>query len=443
MASGKESAGYFRWTALCGFRDPMGISPQIDIWAWPLFAGLLAVLIYVLSLRSGIEVNADGWAYWQGGQSIADGLGYRYFSGHPIVAWPPLYSLYLSAWIKLWGPEAFVLIVSNGVLIFLQSVAWTLLCYLFVKGHQSEGSLKYVAIYIALTTSLYERGALAHNLFYAILPVFIGASWKAKRLGLACASGVALVESHISGLAYVAAAALMVLFNGRGPLPNRAISALAILLAPTLALTLTAWRLDQFGGHPMEGGRFSIAQNLLQVCDAIGSFVLLHPGSLPGLLCMTITCGILVSFAIVKKASSLLSVVAFAGVAVLLVAIAFSITWLNGFISDPRHLLIIPLLIFPGVIVCLLSFGTPVARTTALLIFVTPVWRLLSPDALVASGNLVPIHAAISPIPGFGRTATINGKLLVGPIRWEEPQGGYSATGAPRWGSSQAELSAR
>jgi len=426
----------------------MGSAPRIDVWPWPLLAGLLAVVIYGLAQRSGIEVNADGWAYWEGARSIADGLGYRYFSGDPIVAWPPLYSLYLSVWITLWGPEAFVLVAANAILIFLQSVAWTLFCCVLGKVHRSTGASKYVAIYIALTTSLYERGVLAHNLFYTILPLFIGAIWTAKRqekwrpayLALACASGVALAESHITGLAYVAAAALMIVFDQKVRLQNGVASALAVLLAPIFALTLTAWRLGQLGGHPIEGGRFSIAENLLQLCNAIGSFVLPRSGQGLGLVCVAIAFGILTSFALANKTSSPLSPAVFVSVAFLLLAAAFSITWLNGLISEPRHLLIIPLLIVPILIACLMSSGKIIARTTALLIFAAPVWRTLDPGAAAASASLVPIQAAISPIPGFGRTVTIDGKLLVGPIRWEEPQGGYSSSGAPQWAPSQARV---
>ena len=77
-------------------------------------------------------------------------------------------------------------------------------------------------------------------------------------------------------------------------------------------------------------------------------------------------------------------------------------------------------------------------RTAALLVLMAPLGKTLIPDASVALDDLVPIRASISQIPGFRKTATINGRELVGPIPWEEPQGGYSTTGAPRWGALQA-----
>jgi len=58
-------------------------------------------------------------------------------------------------------------------------------------------------------------------------------------------------------------------------------------------------------------------------------------------------------------------------------------------------------------------------------------------DYSMTSEDLVPIYASISPLPGSGKTANVNGKMLIGPIQWEEPEGGYSSSGEPRWGPSQ------
>ena len=143
-------------------------------------------------------------------------------------------------------------------------------------------------------------------------------------------------------------------------------------------------------------------------------------------------------YAFELKTKHLPFVLIFAGFSLSLLGVAFSVTWLNGFVSESRHLLIFPLLMIPIFVSYLLSSRTPVARVAALFVLMAPLGRTLIPDASIASDDLVPIRASISPIPGFGKTATINGRVLVGPIPWEEPQGGYSPTGAPRWGASQA-----
>jgi hypothetical protein len=66
----------------------------------------------------------DDWAYWQGAVSMAEGKGFKYFSGNPIIAWPPLYFLYLAVSTKIVGPYGLTLISANALLIALQAFAW-------------------------------------------------------------------------------------------------------------------------------------------------------------------------------------------------------------------------------------------------------------------------------------------------------------------------------
>jgi hypothetical protein len=419
---------------------------RLSLWAWPLLAGALASLIYGLQHRMGIEINADGWAYWQGAQSIADGLGYRYFSGDPIVAWPPLYSLYLSSWIKLCGSQAIVLILANIVLIFLQGVLWTLVYYCLFAVDPKGAAIRYVTTYVALTIPLYEKQILAHNLLYSILPVFVITTWKrinhCGRLGrsytvITCCLGILLAESHISGIAYVAAAAFLFAVVPDDCRRDRTVAALAVLAVPLAAWILTAWSLAQIGGHPIEGGRYSIIETLLQMSDGIGYFVLPRLGRIFGLIALIVILGASLSCSSKLRSNQTFFVFAFSLISLFLLATAFSITWLNGFVSESRHLLIVPLLIIPILVSYLMTSNTVVMKAAALLVFLAPVSRTLFLSDSVTSDDFVPIYASISPIPGFGKTINVNGKTLVGPIAWEEPEGGYSSSGAPRWGSSQ------
>ena len=436
-----------RRLAVAGPRASLAkIQLRFSLWTWPLVACVLASLNYALQHRAGIEVNADGWAYWQGAQSIADGLGYRYFSGDPIVAWPPLYSLYLSAWIKLCGSEAFVLILANCVLIVTQGIAWTYLCACLLRECFEPVVLKYGALYIALTVPLYEKSVLAHNLFYFILPIFIVAGWRAiicssqfcrRYVLLASVVGVVLVESHISGLVYIAAAAAFFLVFREGPLWPRAGGAFALLAVPSLALILTAWGLGEIGGHPIERGRFSFAHTLSQVLTGIGDFVLLRPGQAIGGTCAIAMFGILLQQSVERKFDRIGFVFLFTVGSLSLLAVAFSITWLNGVVSEPRHLLIVPLLVIPIIVSYFMSTKQLVMKTAAFLIFLAPVSKTLELDYSGAADHMVPIHASISQLPGVGKSLSINGKTLIGPTRWEEPEGGYSSSGAPRWGPLQ------
>ena len=449
LALGRRLSGEMssRIAAFAGPRSTQTRVPsRISLPVWPLLAGLAASFLYELQHRTGAELNADGWAYWQGAQSIADGLGYRYFSGDPIVAWPPLYSLYLSAWIRLFGSEAAVLTLANAVLACLQGALWTSLYSHLYPGERDRAATGLVAIYIALTIALYERSILAHNLFYTLLPALILAVWKGMNpceprrrffITLSCFLGIALVESHISGLAYVAAAAFLAVVFPEGRLNVRAANGAAILAAPLTASLVTAAWLGQIGGHPIEGGRFSFAETLMQISDGIGYFVLPCAARLLGSIFLL---GILAAISSSgPRSRQTSSVLAFCLISLTLLAVAFSVTWLNGFISESRHLLIVPLLVIPILASRSASSNSLIMKSVALLVFLTPLCRALS-NAPITSHDLVPAYASISALPGFGRTMTVDGKMLVGPIAWEEPEGGYSSSGAPRWGASQTRV---
>src|SRR5208337_3619076 len=161
----------------------------------------------------------------------------------------------------------------------------------------------------------------------------------------------------------VAATALIVVVLGTGRLEKQVGGALAILAVPLVALALTALSLGQLGGHPIESGRFSLLQNLLQVSNGIGSFVLLRPGQTVGLICALLVFGILVLYALEHKTRQLSFLLVFTGVSLSLLGTAFSVSWLNGFVSESRHLLIFPLLIIPILVSNLLSSKALMART--------------------------------------------------------------------------------
>ena len=102
---------------------PLHFRPAPDM-KTDLIAPLAALLAYVPLHWSGIALDPDSWAAWQGAVSIVAGKGYTYFSGNPIHSWPPLYSLYLAGWIAAIGPTALTLMIANAVLVVLQAVLW-------------------------------------------------------------------------------------------------------------------------------------------------------------------------------------------------------------------------------------------------------------------------------------------------------------------------------
>lgn len=55
----------------------------------------LFVSLYVIN---SVTLSFDSWSYWETATSIAQGYGFRSLLGSPIIAWPPLFSFYLSLW---------------------------------------------------------------------------------------------------------------------------------------------------------------------------------------------------------------------------------------------------------------------------------------------------------------------------------------------------------
>lgn len=53
------------------------------------------VSLYVIN---SVTLSFDSWSYWETATSIAQGYGFRSLLGSPIIAWPPLFSFYLSLW---------------------------------------------------------------------------------------------------------------------------------------------------------------------------------------------------------------------------------------------------------------------------------------------------------------------------------------------------------
>ena len=132
----------------------------------------------------GIPLAPDGWAYWQAAVSIANGSGYRFFSGDPVTAWPPLYSAYLSLWVRLLGSTGIALVLANAALISLQSLAWFHTIRSILIGNRPlhrELALFAVAIYIALYIPLTFQAAHAANLGFLCTALMMLTVWRASQ----------------------------------------------------------------------------------------------------------------------------------------------------------------------------------------------------------------------------------------------------------------------
>jgi hypothetical protein len=109
--------------------------------------------------------------------------GYAYFSGHPIIHWPPLYPLYLSAWVALFAPTGVVLIIANAILIAIQAFLWLCLALLLTDRGQppSRLALSAATLYIGFFVPFPQSSVLAHNQLYVFLPLLLTVVWLSIR----------------------------------------------------------------------------------------------------------------------------------------------------------------------------------------------------------------------------------------------------------------------
>jgi hypothetical protein len=228
-------------------------------------APAIALAAYVLLHWKGMALDPDSWAAWQAAISLLSGKGYTYFSGNPIHSWPPLYAIYLVPWIAILGPGIPSLLVSNAVLVVVQSVLWVS----FARAVARESGLTLsarqsvaLAVFTGLFVAVNEQSVFAHNLVYTFLPVFLLGIWRlvsperraitAGNAAILIALASCLLLTHTSTVAFVgAAAATLVLFRWE--------RRMWFLAVPLVVLPLAIWvavhvALDQMGSQAIGWG---------------------------------------------------------------------------------------------------------------------------------------------------------------------------------------------
>ena len=407
-------------------------------------APLIALASYVVLHWSGISLDPDSWAAWQAAVSILDGKGYSYFSGNPIHSWPPLYAVYLAAWIGLLGPSALTLMISNAVLVVLQAGLWMHFAraITYESGRPvANGAMIILSIYVGLFVALNEQSVFAHNLVYTILPVFLIVVWRIvsapswrpslpEMLGL-LALATALMLTHISSLAFLAAAAAVIALAKRLSIAALLTGAVLVVVPTALWLAVQV-ALDQGGSHHIGfgAGRFGPLFYAAQLFDGPGS--LLVPAKFGA---QFIAMGLvwLAALAVARhpNTSGLRFGIAFVAFAALTLYAIYNLSWIFSTLSG-RLVLFVPL-----ILVCLTYLAAfpvwPRAATAALgvLIIASIYWtaswsaRQFTADlpALGFPDHFVPSAAYISrdyragpPVPG-------QRGLLIPPSPFEEPRG--------------------
>lgn len=403
-----------------------------------------ALMAYVLLHWRGMALDPDSWAAWQAAISIVAGKGYTYFSGNPIHSWPPLYSLYLALWIAILGPQVWTLLISNAVLVVLQSFLWLV----FVRTVARESGLVVsavrsivVGLFIGLFVAVNEQSVFSHNLVYTLLPVFLLGLWRLvapqprpitlANGSLLTALATAMLLSHTSAGAFVASAAVVVIVARRG---TRAAWLLAV---PLVALPVVIWgivhvALHQAGSQPIGWGegRYSPLVYALQLLDGPGS--LLVPAKFRAqFAAILLVWAIALALASHPKASGLRFGIAFVAISQLVLFALFDLSWVFPSIAG-RFVLFVPLILLPLTYLTAGATSPRLATVAAVLAMVPTVYWLASwserqqSESLAELGfpaNFMPPDAYISRDYRFGPNVQTSRGLLIAPSPAEEIKG--------------------
>lgn len=224
--------------------DPQGAARRIGLLL--LFSWLMPVAIATL-LCAGVDVRPqeDAQAYWKLGRDLAS-TGFYGTPGAPEAYRPPLYPVWLSGIVRLFGPNHRYAVAANIPLFALS------LFLLMRIARRCYGALV-AAVAVVLAGTTYQVLTLpvilgAENLF---LPLFLGGTlllvedgwrWRAARwfaAGLLWGLGV-LTRGVIVALPLFLAAAVL-LWWPRALAWRLRVAAMILVLMAGFALPLTAW----------------------------------------------------------------------------------------------------------------------------------------------------------------------------------------------------------
>lgn len=410
---------------------------------WGILSAVIALAVYLGLNIDGIELTPDSWAYWQGAVSISQGKGYTYFSGHPIVAWPPLYSLYLALWTSMAGPVAWSLIAANSVLVAIQAIGWYWAISTIVTEQQGDQHFMIsvlVSTYIGLIVPLNTEN-LANTLQYTILPLLVLGTYRVIKTENAfwpcvgvCFLGCLLVVTHNASLAYIAASTAVIMLFGEKSLISRLRCAFVVAVIPISVWIVVAYYLGELG-HRAVGlyeAQYSVFEYVFQAAESVGQTI--FPTHLEMIGAVIVGGAVIYLWLMADKGVRFLIAFTFLSVAALIAI--FSLTWVHDPLSG-RFVWFVPLIVIslaysvlgrsrPFVLAAIVVLTLPLAieRTVKWIAITHPSLPLLQAGREDwAKVWLLPLHAELSRSLPSGQAALVDGRLLVAPNPWEEPLG--------------------
>lgn len=411
----------------------------------PLLTAVGAAIGFTALHLRGTSISPDGWGYWQAAVSLLHGKGYRYFSGHPIITWPPVYSLYLAACTALGGATVVTLVVSNSLLTIAGAVGWLWLLLRIGEGagvRLTPKVLAAVGCYLALFLTCNEQYPLADNLKYALLPWLILATCRlcesrgsreiARWTALQVLAGTVLVLTHNNALAFIAAASATVVVFARLSVRLRLLLALSGSAIPMASWFAVRVLLDQQGSHAIGigAGREAAAAYAKQLVAGIGELLTGGPTYLGAVAVAALTAVVVAGClgGSLKRACRMIAFFTFVSLAATYAL--FNITWIDDSLAG-RYLLFVPLSLVPMV----LCWSALANRLTLLVAGAAVLFPLVlgtcfafhhsraSEAQLGYPGYFVPLDGRISLEYRKGPPVRTADGVLLAPLAWEEQKG--------------------
>lgn len=398
----------------------------------------LSTAVFVALHWRGIPLSPDGWAYWQAAVSLANGTGYRDFSGVPLTAWPPLYSFYLSLWVRALGATGLALVVANSVLIVGQSVLWFHTAYRIWSGEpkdQGSHAMLAVALYIALYVPLTLQAAHSANLGFLCASAMIVATWETSRrrsmqsqsqwLTISIVAAILSLLAHNINLALTASCASALLIT-RHNTPRDFMFAAGLLIVPVAAWLAVRWYLGQLGSHSVGIGisNFSAIQYAKQMAFVIGNLIVPSAFGAPFLVSSGLLAWCLWALFASEKHQHA-GAARFTAVIVLISSGSTLLLFSLTSVTDPigaRFVGWIPILIVPAMLMYAARLGRFALLIATFAVLTPNVHRFVIFSTIHADqrpqkevGVVFPISAFISPNYTSGAPTQTRRRLLVAP----------------------------
>lgn len=250
----------------------MGIR-KYQIYGLPVLVGLLVAVQVFLRTKSNVVLSFDSWVYWESALSLAAGKGFVTSTGEAVVSWPPLFSMLLASWDRLFTLDLSgvrsLLVTLSFAAGCLWSIAWRLHCK-SAKPYAVVLGLLFIILYLPV----WYDGLLSEALWLPLLGLLfiLFGSQELRPRNLFLISLVLTLCLLCRNQSIVLVPALLIFVATRSGLRATVPYFLPILIAVALWV-LTRSLLDQTSSHALALGKGMSADSLAELINITGGLV--------------------------------------------------------------------------------------------------------------------------------------------------------------------------